>query len=235
MQASPQTPRKDNRLAGVFLRLYNAQLHEIFKRRINFSWWSIMSNSSKGAVVLGFGPQSIDFITKATELLNAFPDVVMDSNVARMAGASIAIGDKASLECLRQTLAAPALAAAKQSAGDAGLSPQAVQWLATGDRGASSEALFSVLSGFECADGSRSLPQDPDDFKRCLVMLEACPELSSKLPHMATVNPTWSVLISHWEELKALLEAEAPDWRKSTGSCPQLYERLQALTRPIAG
>lgn len=41
-----------------------------------------------GTVVLGFGPQSMDWIGKVAKVCG--PDAVMDQDVARMAGATLA-------------------------------------------------------------------------------------------------------------------------------------------------
>ncbi len=81
-----------------------------------------------------------------------------------------------------------------------------LNWLMTGQVGASSRAMATHLCGAPC-DGS--YPHDPDDFNRCLLFLEAVPEARDLLPRMAAVNPTWAALVARWAEIEAAFLAEA--------------------------
>jgi hypothetical protein len=103
-------------------------------------------------------------------------------------------------------------------------------WLASDDTGLSSKAMAARLAPLI---GERVLlgrptdhPHDPDDFGRCLGLLEAAPELRQHLPLMADVSPEWARLVGAWDELEGLYREERP-----TGTAPRLFERLKALTR----
>ncbi|TXG96117.1 MAG: hypothetical protein E6R08_10110 [Nevskiaceae bacterium] len=87
--------------------------------------------------------------------------------------------------------------------------PTSVQkWLATGNRGRSSEAMCRAIFGVP-VDGDGSgwrHPLDADDFRRCLGFLKAVPEARKQLVLIADKSPTWASLVEHWGELEALYD-----------------------------
>jgi hypothetical protein len=99
-----------------------------------------------------------------------------------------------------------------------------LQWLLTGQVGASSRAMATHLCGVPC-DGS--YPRDPDDFNRCLLFLEAVPEARDLLPRMAAVSPTWAALVARWAEIEAAFTDEVGlNWRKSDRA-PNTYRLMR--------
>lgn len=167
-----------------------------------------------------------------TLVMLAPKDSVMDPDAARMLGVTFAFGPADQLETLR---AARADAEVKhQSAMFPELSPGAQRWLACGERGASSEALFSRLTGVNCTRGYRDgvakadHPYDPADFRRCRLMLEACPELEARLNDAAGMSKEWAALIQAWGTLCDTLDAECPGWRNPyAGSAPKTYSLIK--------
>lgn len=190
------------------------------------------------SVVLGFGPQPLDWISKAVKVIGK--TAVLDPDVARMAGANLAAGTPEALGELRRRLEAGALQAAQQKHPEA--PPGATEWLAKGERGMSSEALFTRLSGIDARDGRRSMetekrdrvahPFDPADLRRCRLMLEAIPSLAVKLYQAADLSPEWARLIGRWDDLTALMNTECPTWRDATG---QNAAETRALMNTILG
>lgn len=71
------------------------------------------------------------------------------------------------------------------------LSPQAIQWLATGARGISSETIFTLITGVSCIkEEDMDIPYDAYDFVRCRLLLEACPEIQARFAEvMLTSSP----------------------------------------------
>jgi hypothetical protein len=110
------------------------------------------------------------------------------------------------------------------------ISAAAIQWLANGERGLSSETIFETLTGMHCKDhrwsGFNDYPHDPDDLRRCVLLLERVPEFIPRLREMRAVSPTWARLVDAWDELTALLKAEAP-----SGTAPKCYARMQEVIR----
>jgi len=164
----------------------------------------------------------------------ASPEAVMDPDVARMYGVTFAMGMPDDLEALRSA----GVPAAEQHirASAPGLSEDAVHWLAGGERGMSSEAIFTFLTGIDCTgrirlhDLPRSYdhPYDPGDFRRCRLLLEQVPELVPLFPRMAGASPQWSALVHAWPAICATMDAECPSWRGASEQyAHQTYELIK--------
>lgn len=99
-------------------------------------------------------------------------------------------------------------------------------WIRTGERGLSSETIFEVLADHPLMeeDMEGSTPQDPSDFRRCYLLLEAIPEWREELQKVADQHPRWQPLVDNWAELEELYLQELP-----TGKAPKLYARLHQL------
>lgn len=178
------------------------------------------------SIVLGFGPQAIDFFGKANKLCGN--DAVLDPDVARMAGANFAIGMPDDLAKLRKLLEAGALAVEQKA--NPGLSEAATRWLANGERGMSSNTIFTHLTGIDALDdGYKSHPYDPADFRRCRLLLEQVPSLKPQLPKMAEVSKAWADLVYLWRDICDAMDAECPSWRETLAgsNTPTTYKLIQ--------
>lgn len=189
---------------------------------------------SAGVVVLGFGPQPMDWIGRAAKLCGK--DAVIDPDVARMAGANLAAGAPDALAALRKRLEAGALQHMRTTT--SGLSPEARRWLAVGERGASSDALFTRLLGFNATRGAQDgvaccdHPCDAADLRRCRLMLEQVG--IDNISDAAGMSPQWGKLVEHWEIICFTMDAETPDWRspKPGTKSPETYQLIkQAIGR----
>lgn len=183
-----------------------------------------MNNENIGTVVLGFGPQPMDWLSKACKICGK--DAVMDPDVARMAGANLAAGSPEALAALRKHLEAGALESAKES--HPGLSEAATRWLASGERGISSNTMFKHLTGVDALSGDRgSHPWDTDDFRRCRLLLEQVPELVQKMHLMRNVSKQWEDLLYLWADVCTAMDEESPNWRDRQGSSPTAYKLIK--------
>ena len=89
----------------------------------------------------------------------------------------------------------------------------AIDWLASGDSGLSSEAIFFHMIG--ATNFRKTHPLDPGDLGRCLRLLEAAPEWKARMPEMASVSKGWALLVPHWNVLAKLMDKEVGiDWSK---------------------
>ena len=112
------------------------------------------------------------------------------------------------------------------------MSDQIIHWLAAGERGISSDTIVQTLTGIPALGGWRaSHPHDPADLRRCVLLLESCPELAARFDEMRRVSPEWERLFDAWPELVATMDAEAPGWRepKARGRAPRTYDRMQRI------
>lgn len=112
---------------------------------------------------------------------------------------------------------------------------QFADWLRNGERGISSEAIVTHLTGIYVGSYySHDYPHDPADFRRCELLLRAVPEAREFFAALADKGVVWSGLVAAWDELVALGESEAPgifDGR-GWGSAPKMYARMAQITRP---
>jgi hypothetical protein len=103
------------------------------------------------------------------------------------------------------------------------ISPALRQWLLSGERGVSSEAIVSHLTGIPIGRRhSMSPPSDPSDLRRCRLMLEAVPELAPRIGEMATVSKQWAAIAAVWDDVCRTMDEECPDWRRG-GPCPRTW------------
>lgn len=104
-----------------------------------------------------------------------------------------------------------------------------VQWLATGEVGASSKQMACWLAFRIRSDDSWAHPHDPADMDRCLKLLAAVPELRERLPAMAEVSNAWAALVKRWDEIEAMqLDEIGLNWTKARRA-PKTYALMQEI------
>lgn len=166
---------------------------------------------NEGAVVLLFGPVTVRTLTGYSNLLG--DSGVLDTNVARMAGATMAMGSKATLDHMREQLGPACIEQTRRQ--HASLSNEAVRWLACGDRGTSSETIFQTLTGIVILEAHQlSHPRDAGDFWRCRMLLDQVPELGLRISEMSAISDEWASLVSRWEEICQAMDQDTQGlWR----------------------
>ena len=110
-------------------------------------------------------------------------------------------------------------------------------WLATGERGISSNAIALTTLGLHPTGHDALWPLDPADLRRCLLLLERVPETREKgLLVLAQRCPRWAALVKVWDRLSETLRSEIGETLPSTGSAPRTYELMhQALDSAGSG
>jgi len=98
------------------------------------------------------------------------------------------------------------------------------RWLKEGERGSSSETIVEVMTGLNLTQYGRSHPRDPDDFKRCVLLLAYVPEFKPRMYVMSAESKQWAALVEHWAELEDMLMKHI-----ATGSCPTLHAEMKRL------
>lgn len=86
----------------------------------------------------------------------------------------------------------------------------AVWWLRNGEQGLSSKAMFRRLYPDLPLQTDRysydNHPCDPDDFRRCYLLVKAVPQITQRLYELKTLSPVWSNLVDNWAKLTEMLE-----------------------------
>ena len=101
-----------------------------------------------------------------------------------------------------------------------------IEWLASGERGTSSDTMVTHLFGVDALGRwSGSHPHDPADLRRCREFVARVPAVGALLPLMANCSPEWGALVAHWPELCALMDSELSGSR----SAPKTYARMRQL------
>lgn len=100
----------------------------------------------------------------------------------------------------------------------------AVEWLRNGERGSSSNAIFEKLTGLPCGSQRLSHPYDPDDLRRCRLLLAAVPQFRRDLEKMAEVGPEWAELVAIWDLLYSTMDDEIA---KHPPKCPETYRLMR--------
>lgn len=75
-----------------------------------------------------------------------------------------------------------------------------IEWVASGETGASAKAIVAHLMGR--GEQTGCYPLDGGDFGRCERMLDMIPSLRPELHRMAEVNAYWSALVERWDEIR---------------------------------
>lgn len=177
-------------------------------------------------LVLGAVP-----VSKFLALTKLVPkNSVMDTHLARVAGASFAMGPREETKALVASMSGVAIEKARVLYADTGLSDDAVRWIAVGERGSSSDAIFYKLTGIRPhnMNGDTSAhPLDPDDLGRCRRLLEQVPELAARIGEMSSVSRKWAVLVAKWDEICRTMDDESSEWRDGKGSAPKAYAIME--------
>lgn len=101
---------------------------------------------------------------------------------------------------------------------------KALHWIATGRVGASSKTMAMTACGLP---SGKDYPLDPDDLNRCLLMLQAVPEVRDHFDKIAALSPRWGRLIERWDEIEAsFLEEVGLNWCKADNA-PKTYRLMQ--------
>ena len=107
------------------------------------------------------------------------------------------------------------------------------EWLAHGQVGASSKAMAAAAGCLGEDARSSAYPLDPDDLNRCLLLLEAVPEIRERFDAIATISPTWARLIAKWDQLESSFLKEAGrNWSKGNTGAPKTFAMICEILGP---
>lgn len=172
-----------------------------------------------------FGSIPIDDLVALSK--KAGKKAVVSADLASLTGASFVFGLPLDIECLRQS---PNLQLSEARLNDfrlateKGLPAAVTEWLRTGERGRSSEAMCKAIFGIPLNAGTDH-PRDPDDLSRCIKFLDAaCSEGAGRLhlvDKVKNMSPEWQVLSEYWAKLEECYAREVGNQR------PETYELMK--------
>lgn len=141
---------------------------------------------------------------------------VVAVDIANFIGATFVIGEPDDIEALRKAELPPSSKRALEAEGALlrGVPKAVADWMCTGERGMSSEALCKHLFGVP-SDAGNEYPVDYDDLQRCLKFMDAT-QAHGRIGEMAAVSPAWQRLAARWPEIVALWQMEPNDRRNRT-------------------
>lgn len=97
-------------------------------------------------------------------------------------------------------------------------------WIRNGEHGTSSKTLLKYTFGTDITRNCENHPLDPDDFRRCYLLIKAVPQLKNYLQRMNDVSSVWAGLVENWDKLTEMLE-EQMRTKKPNG----MYEFMKSL------
>jgi hypothetical protein len=104
-----------------------------------------------------------------------------------------------------------------------------VTWLASGERGISSNSIVQYCCQIDCGVRRIDIPYDPDDLRRCRLLLEAVPCVNQRFGLMETASTVWERYVRNWEKLCRIMDDEAPEWRRGIGTCHLTYAEMRTI------
>ena len=176
-------------------------------------------------------------------LLAAGESSVVAPDLAQDVGAVLFAGPAQAIKARREARAAQPLPAEKQTGHP--VVDLILDWFHSGERGQSSEAL--AVAGLmrhgdervqaEWADHAAyracAHPHDPDDLRRCLLLIRHVPVLRQEVDALAEESAHWAALARHWDELRAQISQEVCPSRwlepPEGAQAPETYRRMKAV------
>ena len=163
-----------------------------------------------------------------------FPGGFVSPLLARLSGATVAVGTQAGIARLCDFYRPYYLDKMRRFTEANSLPDSAAEWLAGDDIGSSALALFYHLTGIKppgFLDRSAH-PYDLADFRRCQLLIEALPDYELHFQKMESVSDEWAFLTNGWSSICASLDHEAPTWRSGLSDAP---DTAKLFRKTLAG
>ena len=101
-------------------------------------------------------------------------------------------------------------------------------WMSTGERGLSSEAIAITTLGAYPTGQTAAWPLDSSDLRRCLLLLEEAPEAREQgVDVLAKRSPKWAALAAIWDKLEETLRVEIGADIPPRGAAPKTYALMR--------
>ncbi len=79
------------------------------------------------------------------------------------------------------------------------LKDQILEWSINGNVGVSSQAMAAAVLGIQTNSSfGNAIPSDPSDFNRCLLLIQAAPDIKKYMYRVACISSSWAKIVNHW-------------------------------------
>lgn len=158
-------------------------------------------------------------------MMSGSDDERVDPHLSSLTGATMVMGTPEALATLLESADLPIAQSRRDDHDEAlrqGYPAAFAQWLHRGERGASSDALASWVTGIPSAC-TRAFPRDAFDFRRCLTVVETLDAWSDTdvLGRVKVMSQTWAAIVDQWSDLKAALERSESECSEKLNSLLQ--------------
>ena len=113
------------------------------------------------------------------------------------------------------------------------LETKIICWLANGERGLSSKAIAFklLLPGVEKCSVFLNHPHDPDDIRRCFMLVDLSPEIRNRIEEMKNISVAWSDIIDNWDKIRDQLIEEVGDYSQPCyeKNAPKTYDLMKKV------
>ncbi|OAM33547.1 hypothetical protein A7Q01_00915 [Eikenella sp. NML96-A-049] len=100
------------------------------------------------------------------------------------------------------------------------------EWFVNGETGLSSMTLALWLSEQKRPKKGVHFPYDPWDFRRCLLLLDAVPELRKKMHTLPELSKEWAAFYERWDDMEVSMR------REMTGhTAPKTYALINEILK----
>jgi len=115
------------------------------------------------------------------------------------------------------------------------LEQRIINWLANGEVGISSEAIAFKMLGINKTPTFANHPRDPEDIRRCFILVDLSPEIRNRLGEMREISGRWSAIVNNWDKIRDQLIEEVGDY---SGDCtekkaPKTCELMRSIYKYI--
>ena len=103
-----------------------------------------------------------------------------------------------------------------------------LDWFANGQVGESSKAMACVAMG-NPNNVYLPHPSDPADFNRCLLLLDAVPEIKNVMDKVANISEVWGKLVARWDEVeRCFINEVGKNWCNAKYA-PKTYKLMKEI------
>ena len=113
------------------------------------------------------------------------------------------------------------------------LNEQILEWIGKGDFCPSSLVMAVAVTGAGCR--IKNYPAVPQEFTRCLRLLDEIPETRQHMDRVAKISKPWRKLVHRWGQIEKTVRDEVGiDWSKGI-SAPRTYLLMKEVLGDNAG